>query len=224
MEDPMADKVDFRPLNVTLRPESPALEAYATQAKVAPDAIAAGFNPRPDLDLTYRGGRTITSLNFVNCYLGGAQAWDAADRQHIDSALSHAMSDTDLEQVIGQYFSKPISSHAHKSKIVEGDVGQKFFKDQAEELVDRLLGEGVLGSAHPQDSVICLMLPPGVVLVDGNSDGSEQEESPHGRTVLVDDEAVDSKHGLGGYHGSVHANIQLEWSNAVHGPEGPNHH
>jgi hypothetical protein len=206
MEDPMPDKVDFRPLNVTLRPESPALDAYAAQAKVSPDVIAAGFNPRPDLDLTYRGGRTIAHLNFVNCYLGGAQAWDEADRKHIDSALSHAMSDADLEQVIGQYYSKPISSHARKSKIVEGAVGKRFFKDQAEELVGRLLSEGVLGSAHPQDSVICLMLPSGVVLVDGNSDGSEQEESPHGRTVLVDDEQVDSKHGLGGYHGSVHAN------------------
>src|SRR3954452_3039523 len=203
MEDPMADQVDFRPLNVTLRPESPALDAYASTAKVSSDVIAAGFDPRPDLDLTFRGGRTIKDLVFVNCYLGGAKAWAQSDRTHIDRALSHAMSDADLEQVIGQYYSKPISSRALKSKVVEGAVGKRFFKDQAEALAARLLAEGVLGHADPGSSVINLMLPRGVVLVDGNADGSEEKDAPHARLVLVDHEQVDSKHGPGGLHGSV---------------------
>jgi hypothetical protein len=202
----MADQVDFRPLNVTLRPESPALEAYASTAKVTPDVIAAGFDPRPDLDLTYRGGRTIRDLVFINCYLGGAKAWAQTDRTNIDKALSLAMSDADLEQVIGQYYSKPISSRALKSKVVGGAVGKRFFKDQAEARVAALHAAGVLGSADPKSSVINLMLPRGVVLVDGNSDGSEEKTDPHARSVLVDDEQVDSKHGLGGFHGSIHAN------------------
>jgi hypothetical protein len=206
MEDTMADQVDFRPLNVTLRPQSPALDAYASTAKVSSDVIAAGFNPRPDLDLTYRGGRTIADLVFINCYLGGAKAWDHSDRTNIDRALSHAMSDADLEHVIGQYYSKPISSRALKSRVVAGAVGKRFFKDQAEALAARLLADGVLGHADPGSSVINLMLPRGVVLVDGNSDGSEEKAAPHARSVLVDDEQVDSKHGLGGFHGSVHAN------------------
>lgn len=199
----MVDKVDFRPLNVALRPQSPALDAYASRAKLSSEVIAAGFTPRPDLDLTYRGGHTITDLAFVDCYLGGAQAWDPADRAAIDSALSQAMSDPNLERVIGQYYSAPISSRALESHLIEGAVGERFYKDQAEALVGRLLDEGVLGGADPHSSVICLMLPPGVVLVDGNSDGSEQE-SPHARAVLVDDDQADSQHGLGGYHGSVH--------------------
>jgi hypothetical protein len=58
------------------------------------------------------------------------------------------------------------------------------------------------------------MLPPGVVLVDGLSTDAEAERkgvSPghprHRRPVLVDDDQVDSRHGLGGYHGSVHTGL-----------------
>ena len=50
----------FRPLNVALRAGSPALTAYAASAAILPDDLAPGFHPRPDLNLTNRGGRTIT--------------------------------------------------------------------------------------------------------------------------------------------------------------------
>jgi hypothetical protein len=198
----MADKVEFRPLNVALRPRSPALNAYASQAGISRDVIAAGFDPRPDLDLTYRGGRTIADLVFVSCYLGGADGW-GSDPANIDKALSSAMSDAGLENVIAQYFSAPISSRALPSRVVDGAVGERFYKDQAEALVARLFAEGALDDADAANSVICLMLPRGVVLIDGNSDGSD-DEAPHARAVLVDDDQVDSKHGLGGFHGSVH--------------------
>jgi hypothetical protein len=44
------------------------------------------------------------------------------------------------------------------------------------------------------------MLPRGVVLVDGTSTGGPARSHLAGDH----DEAVDSKHGLGGYHGSIH--------------------
>ncbi|MBV9060746.1 MAG: hypothetical protein JOZ09_16560, partial [Pseudonocardiales bacterium] len=52
----MTSKIGYRPLNVVLRPQSPALDAYAQQAGVSSDAIATGFRPHPDLDLTFHGG------------------------------------------------------------------------------------------------------------------------------------------------------------------------
>jgi hypothetical protein len=69
----MTSKIGYRPLNVVLRPQSPALDAYAQQAGVSSDAIATGFRPHPDLDLTFHGGHIIKDLVFVNRYLGGAQ-------------------------------------------------------------------------------------------------------------------------------------------------------
>lgn len=93
------------------------------------------------------------------------------------------MSDPGLERVIAQYFDGPISSRALPSAYVDGALGKSFFKDQAEALVQRLFGDGVLGDVAPASTVVCLMLPPGVVLVDGNSDG-EQREAPHARSVF----------------------------------------
>jgi hypothetical protein len=198
----MAVSTDFRPLNVTLRPQSPALKAYAAHAGIASDSIAAGFTPRPDLDLTYRGGHTIKDLVFVNCYLGGAHAWQPTDRTNIDKALTEVMTDANLQQVVAQYYNGPISSRALPSWVVAGALGTHFYKDHAEALVAQLFGEGVFGGADPASAVICLMLPKGVVLVDGTSSGHESE-APHARAVLVNDDQVDSRHGLGGYHGSV---------------------
>src|SRR5690349_13807166 len=114
-----ADRMDFRPLNVTLAPRSRALAAYAARAGVSADALAAGFDPRPDLDLTARGGRTVADLSFVNLYLGGAAAWDASDRTNIDAALSAAFSDEGLEQIIAQYYDGPISARLLESHFIE---------------------------------------------------------------------------------------------------------
>jgi hypothetical protein len=202
----MADGNGFRPLNVTLAPESPALRAYSEHAGISSDVIASGFDPRPDLDLTYHGGRTVQDLVYVNRFVGGADAWDESDRSNIDTALDKAMNDPELEDVVAQYYDGPISSTALPSDFVDGPSSGRFFKDQAEELAKQLVEDGVLGDADPSSSVVCMMLPRGVVLVAGNSDGSEDEESEHGKAVLIDDEAADSTRGLGGFHGDVHVN------------------
>ncbi len=199
----MTNTIGFRPLNVTLRPQSAALTAYTMVANALADDIASGFSPRPDLDMTYRGGHTISDLVFVNCYLGGAKRWPQGDRDKIDGALSTLMSDAGLEKVIRQYYAGSISSTMLPSAFVRSRPGQRFYKDKAEALVRRLFRRGVIGQSDPASTVICLLLPPGVVLVDGTSTG-RQHEAAHARAVLVDDDQVDSQHGLGGFHGSVH--------------------
>jgi hypothetical protein len=195
---------DFRPLNVTLRPVSSALEAYAESAGIEAETLAAGFQARPDLDLEDHHGRTIADLAFVNCYLGGSSAWDDGERASIDQALDDAMTDEGLQQIVAQYYSAPISSRSLPSTVIEGQLGERFFKDDAERMVVELASNGVLGDADPENTVIDMMLPKGTVLVDGNSDGSEESEAPHAKAVLVDDDQGDSTQGLGGYHGSVH--------------------
>jgi hypothetical protein len=203
-----ADRMEFRPLNVTLAPQSRALEAYAKRAGISIKALAPGFDPQPAYDLTARGGRTVADLTFVNRYLGGAEAWDASDRVNIDAALNAALSDPGLEKIIAQYYDGPISSRMLESDFVEGRLKARFFKDDAERLVRHLFGQRIFGDADPADTVINMMLPPGVILVDGRSDGSDEDEEAHS-PVLVDDDAADSKHGLGGYHGSVHVHGQI---------------
>ncbi|MER6025596.1 hypothetical protein [Streptomyces sp. NPDC001851] len=206
----------IKPLNVVLRPGSPASRAYARRqapAAVSAEAVTAeGFREIPKWDLKDHGGRKITDLVFVNRYLGGAAAWDTGDMKNIDTALSGAMSDSRLESVIAQYYPGAISSRMLPSDVVPGAVPARFFKDQAEELAARLFKEGVLGDSDPRESVINLLLPRGVVLVDGFSPGFQPPpgtEEEHGRRqealIKLDDDAdSDSAHGLGGFHESVH--------------------
>ncbi|HSP38872.1 MAG TPA: hypothetical protein VLR26_14095 [Frankiaceae bacterium] len=225
-------------LNVTVRPGSPAHTAYHRQVGLpAPEElrqteIAAGFTPRPDLDLTYRGGHTIADLVFLNCYLA-VDRWDGTDRANIDQSLSAAMSDPDLENVIAQYFRGPISSAMLPAQTSSDPVGAQFFKDQAEAKVAQLLADGVLGGSDPASSVICLLLPPGAVLVDGLSTAAPSGETanpsagadspgPAAPAKLLDTDAADSKHGLGGFHGSVDVTgIRVYYAIAVYS-EGDN--
>jgi hypothetical protein len=103
------------------------------------------------------------------------------------------------------------------SAVVAGAVNGKFYKDDVEAAATKLVANGALGDADPANSVVCMMLPKGVVLVDDFSPGhktsavhDERERIEHenaARHVVRigdDDEAADSKHGLGGYHGSIH--------------------
>ncbi|WP_104819837.1 hypothetical protein [Kitasatospora sp. MMS16-BH015] len=214
---------EIRPLNVVVRPGSKLHRAYAEQrAALTPNTAATataatttpdGFHPRPQWDLKPHGGRTIADLVFVNRFLGGAAAWDKRDVDNIDLTLEAAMSDPTLQAVMAQYYHGPITSTMLPSDVVEGarPAGSRFFKDDAEALAAELFSAGVLGDNDPAQSVVNMMLPRGVILVDDFSPGfrpAAGDEETHGRRtralIKVDDDASDSTVGLGGYHGSVH--------------------
>ena len=57
-------------------------------SELTEDELAAGFPPRPALNLQFFGGRTIAHLVFANHYLGGTAAWEPADIASIDAALA----------------------------------------------------------------------------------------------------------------------------------------
>jgi hypothetical protein len=175
-------RVAERPLDVVLRPDSPAEAAYRSAV------LAPGFRAEHGLDLQYLGGKTIPALTFTNVYLG---AWDAAEQQALDHALAAAMADPHLNNVLAQYFpSGTVRSTFAGSRNHAGPVPPRVYRDELEAIVSELDGDGSLAGLDLGASAVCLLLPEGAVLVDGNA-------RDHG-------EPVDSTHGLGGYHGSVH--------------------
>src|SRR5690348_11225370 len=96
-----------RLMRVFVKPKTKAEELRhprGKQARPSADALAPGFQPTPEHDLKFRGGRTIAQLNYVNFYVGGAGAWNRSDVDNIDGALAKAMSDTKLNNVMRQYF------------------------------------------------------------------------------------------------------------------------
>jgi hypothetical protein len=213
------DHIKGRLLNVSLLADSEAGRVYYGRTGVlpelTPEALAAGFPPQPSLDMTFFGGKTIADLVFVNNYLGGEGAWDAADIASIDAALAKAMSDSGLQSVIAQYYPQAvISSHMLPSVILPDLAPATIFKDQVEALAARIFSDGGIGDTDPGSTVVNIMLPRGVVLTDGFSPGfqppagteAEHERRLDGVLKLDDDEDADSRHGLGGYHGSTHVN------------------
>lgn len=171
-------------LRVVARPQSEAATVYR-RAIGRPEAIAPGVALHPEFDLVNHGGKTIPSLTFVNFYLSGA-AWPADDRRSIDAALEAAMADSGLNNVMAQYFGGiPPPSTAMPSQSVNLVAPATTDNAAVESIVGQLESGNLLDGLDLGRSVVNLMLPPGIVLADTGG--------------------ADSLHGLGGYHGSVHA-------------------
>jgi hypothetical protein len=181
-------------------------------------ALAPGFAAHTKLNLHFFGGRTIEHLTFTNVYLGGKAAWQQDDISAIDASLSASMADAHLNNVIAQYFKDGKPTGAFKaSRVLDGPLPMRVFRDTIEGFVAALDQSNGLSGFNLGSSVFCFLLPKGTVLVDGNSTGGvkhhaerddhDDDHDEHGGNLAASehDEASDSKHGLGGYHGSIHA-------------------
>jgi hypothetical protein len=200
--------------SVVVAGPSDAAARYLAARELA--ALAPGFAPHTSLNLHFFGGRTIEHLTFTNIYLGGKSAWRQDDISAIDASLSAAMEDAHLNNVIAQYFKDGKASAAFKpSRVLDGPLPMRVFRDTIEGFVAGLDQANGLSGFNLGSSVFCFMLPKGAVLVDGTSTGGDvrrhaehdEDDDEHGTNLAANerDEATDSKHGLGGYHGSVHA-------------------
>jgi hypothetical protein len=175
------------------------------------DARAAGFPSRTGLNLHFFGGRTIEHLTFTNIYLGGKAKWSADDVHRIDHGLSAAMQDQHLNNVLAQYYADGNATSAFKpSRILQGTLPARVYRDTIEHQLAALHQQNALSGFDFHSSVFCFMLPRGTVLVDGTSTGHQQrrdDDDDNGANLAARerDEAADSKHGLGGYHGSIHS-------------------
>lgn len=190
-------------LYVIARPRSDAAKAYrvAIGRSALPEAIAPGIQPRPEFDLVDHGGKKIPSLSYANFYLGAHGKWAASDTQSIDAALAAAMTDTALNEIMGQYFGgNAPTTTAQASQTVNVAPHHRTDKTAIETMAGKLLADGHLAGLDLSQTVVNLMLPPSVVLSD--SGGTQKLQA-------LDESAADSLHGLGGYHGSVHAPGQV---------------
>jgi hypothetical protein len=189
-------------MNVAVKPGSAAHASYVGRRTVR---RGQGFPPDPAANLTYFGGRTIPHLGFLNLYVGGEDAWRGPERTNIDSALEAALADVGLNEVIQQYFANDaVEATMAPSRILPGATPAMVDKDIVEGWVTDLLDAGELEGFDLSTTVVDFMLPSGSVLTDAPSahQGGEGAEPKAG--IEFDEEAVDSRHGLGGYHGCVH--------------------
>jgi len=198
--------------SVVAHPASRAGDHYRAGRKGATRGLA--LPARPDINLQFFGGKTIDRLAFTNIYLGEAGAWDPEDITRIDHALAAAMQDPQLNNVVAQYYPNDTPSSAFvPSRTLQQPLPSVVYRDTVEQLVAALDGESGLSGFELPATVFCFLLPRGTVLVDGDSSGKGQDRSASGEAdgdganlaAGEHDEAVDSQHGLGGYHGSIHA-------------------
>jgi hypothetical protein len=197
--------------SVAVRAGAPIAKRYRAGRESA--ARALGFPARPGLNLHNFGGKTIEHLTFTNIYLGGAAKWSKDDIQRVDSGLSGAMTDGHLNNVLAQYYADGKPTSAFKpSRIIEGPLPSRVFRDTIEGFVAELDAQNALSGFDLSSTVFNFLLPRGVVLVDGvrgshqerHDDDDDDDDSPN-LALREKDEASDSRHGLGGYHGSIHA-------------------
>jgi hypothetical protein len=165
--------------SVAVRPATESAELYRS-------ARVAGFPANPSLNLRRFAGKTIEHLTFTHVYLGGGAAWRPDDVTQIDWALPAAMLDSNLNNVLAQYFPDgKLTTVFEPSRAIEVPLAHRVYRDTIEGIVSTL----DVSRFDLTSTVFCLLLPRGVVLVDGTSTSHN---------------GVDSEHGLGGYHGSIH--------------------
>jgi len=190
----------FHPLDGIVHPQSPAGEKYRRRLAVA--VAAAGTSP---LDLHNFGGKTIPALTFVNLYVGGRAAWAPSDIANIDGALGAAMSDAHLNNMLAQYFNGTAPTTTMLASEVLSDASPPTVgKDTVEGWAVGMHQAGTLAGPDLATTVHCFMLPKGTVLTDGPAAGGAAAAAADPSTLPGDDDAADSKSGLGGFHGSVH--------------------
>jgi len=171
--------------------------------------LAGGLKPMPAHDLKFRGGRTIPHLNFINFFVGGSAAWNPSDVNNINSALSKAMSDSKLNNVMRQYFAnQPITTTFLSSHFVGSKAPKLVTQTSAHQLITDLFKGGQLSGIDFPSTVVNLLLPSRVVLTDGTGKGrvrkrSDDDDDRKRKPGTPEREEDSSLGGLGGYHGSV---------------------
>jgi hypothetical protein len=188
----METTVTTKTMRGIVRAHPAAVELLKAKRKGGP-RIAHGFKPNASLDLQYFGGRTLPALQFTSFYLG---QWAQSDIDNIDRALSGAMADPKLNDVIQQYFQTgPITTQFLGSTQRDDSSlqpGVTFDRDS----VHATLASLDLTAIDLSQTVVCLLLPPGVIL-------DTQAKGGVGTQKGDPDDKDTSLEGLGGYHGSA---------------------
>ena len=196
----MAANVKPKQRHGIVRVDPGVLINLAAHKKKPGGVFAPGFKPHKALNLKFKGGKTIPSLSFRIVYLG-AGGWPTSDMGKIDAALSGAMADPHLTNVMQQYYpgAPPISTTFLGSTKLTAAVGATFTRDSVNPVLAGLIADGTLNGVNFDTTAICLMLPPGITLTTDAAGGVGKAKAKGDGDTLIS-----SRKGLGGYHGSCH--------------------
>jgi len=154
-------------------------------AQLEPDAIARGIPPDSSADLVFHGGKTVPQMEFQNVFLGGQASWLASDIDSINTAITLAMQDRRLNNVVQQFFNRGVNLSCDPRPLLVLEEAKPVQLDEpdVQQLVARLVQQGKVSDSDLGATIFNLVLPPGTIL------------------KLDQDNSLG---GLGGYHGSVH--------------------
>src|SRR5262245_9041553 len=99
-----------QPMRIQARKGSAAEKKYYVNSALPsgvwpmPKAIAPGILPSVLDDLIYHGGKVVSQMEFQNIFLGSSADWKQSDISNIDSAITRAMQEPLLNNVMVQYF------------------------------------------------------------------------------------------------------------------------
>jgi len=178
-----------QPMRIQARRGSIAEERYYKSSGLPqpfpiPKAIASGVSPMPLEDLIFHGGRIVPQMRFQNVYCGSKADWKESEISSIDSAISTAMQDKRLNNVVVQYFhATQLSCDPIDSIVLEDERPSLMDEPDVQAKIVTLFRSKKLSTSDLGSTIFNLVVPRGSVLSLGDSD---------------------SKNGLGGYHGSVH--------------------
>jgi hypothetical protein len=177
-----------RLMRIQARPGSPVERRhyiYPERAWAEPDAIARGIPPDPSADLVFHGGKTVPQMEFQNVFLGGQASWLASDIDSINTAITLAMQDRKLNNVVQQFFDRGVNLSCDPRPLLVLEEAKPLQLDEpdVQQLVARLVQQGKVSDSDLGATIFNLVLPPGTIL------------------KLDQDNSLG---GLGGYHGSVH--------------------
>lgn len=149
-----------------------------------PKVIAPGIDPSPLDDLMFHGGKLVPQMEFQNIYLGSEASWKASDIDSIDRAISMAMRDRRLNNVMVQYFpGAAVVCDMRESFILDEAKPVELDEPDVQAIVTNLFDSSLIKRSDLDTTLFNLILPSGTVL-------------------KLDDSS--SLRGLGGYHGSLH--------------------
>jgi hypothetical protein len=150
-----------------------------------PAAIAHGIDPAPLEDLMFHGGKVVPQMEFQNVYVGSDDDWRESDMTSIDGAITRAMQDKRLNNVIVQYFpGAALTCDPRPSFVLGNSKPAALDEADVQATILALFDEGKIAKRDLETTIFNLVLPSGTVL-------------------KLDDSS--SLNGLGGYHGSLHA-------------------
>jgi hypothetical protein len=178
-----------KPMRIQARRGSLAEKRYYAHSALPepwrmPKAIANGVSPRPLEDLIFHGGKIVPQMRFQNIYCGSGADWQASDIEKIDTAITAAMRDKRLNNVMRQYFDGTTLSCDPLESLKLADAKPKLFDEpDVQAKIVTLFRSGQIRDSDLDAIIFNLLLPRGTVLALGDSN---------------------SLNGLGGYHGSLH--------------------